>query len=151
MRIKQSILCNLLYVSVMFIIVAKGIKLRASKTVSNGTAKPTSDNFVSICVFSGSLSDTFRVCPCQSRWSSKELLLRFVVIKLSVSRHWCKFRPITAMSLLSVLICQVLCLGQQPKVGHLLEVQHLTLPSPVGSQSGQGSTRLSPYGEALSW
>lgn len=58
MRIKQSIICNLLYVSVMFIIVAEGIKLRASKTVSNGTAKPTSDNFVSICVFSGSLSDT---------------------------------------------------------------------------------------------
>ena len=33
----------------MFLITAEGIKLRASKTVSNGTAKPaTSDNFVSI-------------------------------------------------------------------------------------------------------
>lgn len=32
----------------MFLIVAEGIKLRVSKTVSNGTAKPaTSDNFVS--------------------------------------------------------------------------------------------------------
>lgn len=53
----------------MFLIVAEGIKLRASKTVSNGTAKPTSDNFVSICVFSGSLSDTLesahvRVADC---------------------------------------------------------------------------------------
>lgn len=36
----------------MFLIIAEGIKLRVSKTVSNGTAKPaTSDNFVSIRYF----------------------------------------------------------------------------------------------------
>lgn len=43
----------------MLLLVAEGIKLRASKTVSNGTAKPaTADNFVSICVFTKNLKSS---------------------------------------------------------------------------------------------
>lgn len=45
---RENIINFYVLVSITFLIIAEGIKLRTSKTVSNGTAKPpTSDNFVS--------------------------------------------------------------------------------------------------------